>query len=119
MRTADKIANLRNFDAFEDSAGTEASSAATCTDRLPKFGCTIATLQQVTLLYSRRPRHRARRLREASGLQDAWLRTDGRTCPKPSITDGTNFLNSSLLKQTCKLAVNQFVSLSKQQCRVC
>ena len=31
------IANMRNFDEFKDSAGTEASSAATCTDRVTKF----------------------------------------------------------------------------------
>jgi hypothetical protein len=32
---ADKTAKMRNFDEFEDSAGTEPSSAATRTDPVP------------------------------------------------------------------------------------
>ena len=35
-----RTAGVRNFDdEFEHSAGTEGSSAATCTDPVPKFGC--------------------------------------------------------------------------------
>ena len=40
-RIADKIANMRNFDELEDSAGTEAASAAACTDPVPKGTRTV------------------------------------------------------------------------------
>ena len=92
MQIVDKISNMRNFDEFKDSpalmllqlqhARTQCLSSHTLTKYLTVFT----------------PSPASSAASEGSHFTAGRVIQNRRTCPKPSITDGTNFLNSSLLK---------------------